>query len=63
MVEMPKSMSETKLLNTTWIMRTRDGWYPIQPSDKCKPEDHGALNPHVIRIEDVDGRCIWRRDH
>lgn len=44
-----------------WIMLCADGWYPIQPSDKCKPEDHGRLNPHVTSIEDVDGNTIWRR--
>lgn len=51
-----------KLLPTQWIMRTHDGWYPIQPSDKCKPEDHGRLNPHIVAIEDLDGRVIWRRN-
>ncbi len=57
-------MVETvKLLDTIWIMRTADGWYPVQPSEKCKPEDHGRLNPHVRRIEDVDGNVLWRRDH
>lgn len=52
-----------KLLDTSWIMVTADGCYPIQPSERCKPEDYGAPNPHVIRIEDEDGRTIWRRDH
>ena len=50
-----------KLLPTVWIMRTADGWYPIQPSERCKPEDHGALNEHVQSIEDTDGNVIWRR--
>lgn len=49
------------LLPTVWIMRTADGWYPIQPSSKCKPEDHGALNPHVIAIEDAEGKVLWKR--
>jgi len=53
---------EAKLLPTMWIMRTADGWYPIQPSDKCKPEDHGRLNPHIVTIEDVDGNVLWTRD-
>lgn len=49
-------------LPTTWIMRTRDGYfYPIQPSTKCKPEDHGRLNDHVTLIEDISGRVLWRR--
>jgi len=54
-------MTENKLRQTFWIMRTDDGFYPIQPSMKCKPEDHGELNPHVMSIEDEDGKVIWRR--
>ena len=44
-----------------WLMFTADGFYPIQPSEKCKAEDHGRLNDHVIRIEDVAGKVLWRR--
>lgn len=50
-----------KLLPTIWIMRTARGWYPIQPSDHCKPEDHGRLNDHIVSIEDRDGKVLWRR--
>jgi hypothetical protein len=50
-----------RLLDTVWIMHTADGWYPIQPSDRCKPEDHGELNPHVAWIEDANGTVIWHR--
>jgi len=51
-----------KLLNTVWIMRTKDGFYPIQPSERCKPEDHGRLNPHVTSIEDANGVTLWKRE-
>lgn len=52
-----------ELLDTIWLMHTRDGtFYPIQPSDMCKPEDHGRLNEHLVRIEDADGRTIWTRE-
>jgi len=54
-------MTENKLRQTFWIMRTADWFYLIQPSTKCKPEDHGELNPHVMSIEDEDGKVIWRR--
>lgn len=55
-------MEQAKLLDTYWIMRTRDGFfYPIQPSSKCKAEDHGRLNPHVIQIDDADGNVLWKR--
>lgn len=45
-----------------WIMFTADGFYPIQPSKRCRPEDHGALNPHILRIEDIEGNVIWKRE-
>ncbi len=53
--------SGAKLLPTVWLMFTAEGFYPIQPSNRCKPEDHGALNDHVTRIEDIFGNVIWRR--
>lgn len=54
-------MSDNYLLDTVWIMRTGDGFYPILPSAKCKPEDHGALNDHVVSIEDAEGNVLWTR--
>jgi hypothetical protein len=52
----------SKLLPTVWIMRTKEGFfYPIQPTKKCKPEDHGRLNPHVIAIETASGKVLWKR--
>jgi hypothetical protein len=51
-----------KLLDTVWVMKTKDGWYPIQPSEKCKPEDHGRLNDHVMSIEDMTGKVLWKRE-
>lgn len=54
-------MTASALLDTVWIMRTANGFYPIQPSILCKPEDHGAINPHVLSIEDAQGRVIWER--
>jgi hypothetical protein len=50
------------LLPTIWVMRTEDGFYPIQPSTRCKPEDHGRINPHVLSIEDADGKVLWVRN-
>ena len=44
-----------------WIMITANGFYPITPSEKCRPEDHGKLNDHVIRIEDMHGNVLWER--
>ncbi len=55
-------MEKPELLPTAWIMHTAVGWYPIQPSAACKPEDHGRLNPHVLAIEDIDGNVLWARE-
>lgn len=49
------------LLPTVWIMFTPRGFYPIQPSTQCKPEDHGRLNDQVTRIEDSEGKTLWER--
>lgn len=53
---------EIKMLDTVWVMRTSDGWYPITPTEICRPEDHGRLNPHVKSIEDGrTGKLLWFR--
>ena len=49
-------------MTTIWIMKTKTGFYPIEPSEKCKPEDHGRLNDHVMSIEDIDGNVLWTRN-
>ena len=45
-----------------WIMKTATGFYPIAPTSKCKPQDHGLLNDHVTQIEDMEGNVLWRRE-
>lgn len=50
-----------KLIPVVWIMHTAAGWYPIQPSSKCRAEDHGRLNDHVNKITDDNGRVLWER--
>lgn len=52
---------KAQLLPTIWIMRTAKGFYPIQPSTKCRPADHGRLNPLIVQIEDANGQVLWRR--
>ena len=48
--------------NAIWLMFTEDGFYPIEPSPLCKAEDHGKLNSHVIRIENLAEEILWERD-
>lgn len=50
-------------MERVWLMFTETHFYPIGVSDKCRPEDHGELNPHVIRIEDAYGNTLWSRNH
>ena len=52
---------EPKLLDTVWLMHTENGFYPIQPSDRCRPEDHGRLNDHIMMISSLEGDILWRR--
>jgi hypothetical protein len=52
---------EPKLLDTVWLMHTKDGFYPIQPSEKCRPEDQGNLNDHIMMISNMDGKILWKR--
>ena len=54
-------MTAPELLNTIWVMHTANGFYPIQPSVRCKPADHAQLNPHVIKITNAEGETIWER--
>lgn len=55
----PTEPADAVLLPTFWTMHTANGFYPIQPSNLCKPEDHGRLNDHVLRILDAEGNIIW----
>lgn len=50
-----------EMLDEIWIMRCAGFWYPVQPSRRCKPEDHGALNDHILSIEDAEGNVLWKR--
>ena len=46
-----------------WIMHTAEHFYPIEPSAKCKAEDHGALNDHVQKITCAySGKVLWERE-
>ena len=47
------------------VMRTKDGFYPIEALDSINLEDqakdHGELNDHVIRVETFEGFVLWER--
>jgi len=56
MTDTTDNTREPKLLGTIWLMQTKDGFYPIQPSERCKPEDHGNLNDHIMMISNIEGK-------
>lgn len=47
------------------VMVTERGFYFVaalqSPSLEIQAADHGMLNAHVIRVEDVDGNVLWKR--
>lgn len=51
--------------NRILIMRTKEGWYPIEASGtkqlKDEAPDHAELNSHILCIEDIEGNVLWRR--
>lgn len=55
-------MTDRNDIPRVWLMICDKGWYPIEPSEKCKPEDHGNLNDHVNEIKDaMTGETLWKR--
>jgi len=47
------------------VMVTDQGFYPVDAvsfySLQKQAKDHGELNQHVKRVEDVDGNILWER--
>lgn len=47
------------------VMITDRGFYPVEAvpfySLQKQAADHGELNQHVKRVEDVDGNILWER--
>lgn len=62
---MTQSVTNTSYRDKMLIMRAAQGFYPIQASGTRplaeEAMDHGALNPHIHTIEDIDGNILWRR--
>jgi hypothetical protein len=49
-------------IKESWVMLTNDNmFYLIEPSAVCKPEDHGNLNPHVVKIKNLADETLWIR--
>jgi hypothetical protein len=47
------------------IMITERGFYPVPavPGHPLRNQaaDHGKLNAHVLRVEDIDGNVLWEK--
>lgn len=47
------------------IMICEGGFYPIQSLKgqdlKKQAKDHGELNAHIMRVEDIQGNILWTR--
>ena len=60
-------MTETlPLSDEILIMRPKaGGFYPIQAVKGTtlaeQAKEHGELNPHIARVEDVAGNVLWER--
>jgi hypothetical protein len=59
--ELEDKLREPKMLDTVWLMHTKDGFYLLQPSERCKPEDHGNINDHLMMISSFEGDILWKR--
>jgi hypothetical protein len=44
----------------TVIFFRREGWYPVEVSEDEDLGKHVELNPGTLRIEDIEGRVLWR---
>lgn len=47
------------------IIICENGFYPIETVDGIpisqQAKDHGEINNHIMRIEDVEGNILWSR--
>lgn len=62
---LPSGNNQQGICKSVLIMRTKDGFYPIDASGtkdiREEAADHGMLNSHIIAIEDIDGNVLWRQ--
>jgi hypothetical protein len=46
-------------------MITPEGFYPINALQGIpltqQAKDHGTLNKHILRVEDIEGNILWSR--
>ena len=52
-------------MSEVMIMITDKGFYPIESSGTValaeEAREHGEINLHIKRIDDIDGNLLWER--
>lgn len=43
-----------------YIFFRDDMWYPVECKDDAEVLVHVELNPGTTRVEDMNGRVVWR---
>jgi hypothetical protein len=44
-----------------YIFFRKEGWYPVEGiKDDAEVIRHVELNPGTLRVEDINGRVVWR---
>ena len=44
-----------------YIFFRKEGWYPVGCKGDAEVIAHVELNPGTIRVEDVNGRVVWKQ--
>lgn len=44
-----------------YIFFRKDGFYPITLFDDADARHNAEINPGTIRVEDTNGRVVWRQ--
>ena len=46
-----------------YIFIRKDMFYQIHLRDDADAIANAEINPGTLRVEDIDGRVVWRSDH
>ncbi|HVJ44692.1 MAG TPA: hypothetical protein VM639_24560 [Dongiaceae bacterium] len=51
-------MEDTEM--TVYIFFRDIGWYPVELKDDQDAKAIAECNPGTLRVEDINGRVVWR---
>ena len=46
----------------TYIFFGKEGWYPVELGGDADVLPNVKCNPGTIRVEDIDGRVVWKQE-